>query len=252
MVLSRCIAVLMCGQCYALLWSWPVSAETCELTVRIESEQQSRAAVVHNDTRLSVQFFNFLQLLMDKAGCTLKPVALPSGRAIKMLEEGELAIMVGMSKTDAREKFSYFIGPHHIERMFAVGLHEFKGNVSDLTQLLKKEGTISVTEGAYYGEQWGRLLQEDSTLYPRLFFASGNQQKLAMLASGRVIASLEDEEIIDEFLQDDALAKRYSKLFLLHENPVYFALSRKAISEELYLRLCELWQQVKAETIQAK
>ena len=233
--------------CFLLLSFQLAANEDCLLSVRIEPEQQSTAAVIHNRTALSMQSYQLLQQLMNKVGCKLNPVSLPSGRAIRMLEDGELAIMVGMSKTDARSQYSYFIGPHHTERMFAVGLREFKENVADLTQLLKQDGVISVTEGAYYGEEWGRLLQEDATLYPRLFFASGNQQKLAMLASGRVIASLEDEEIIDEFLLDEELARRYSKLFLLNENPVYFAFSRKAISEERYLRLEQLWLQLVSE-----
>ena len=229
-----------------LMFSVAVCAQqsACQLSVRLESEQQSTAAGLHNDTRTSRQSYALLSALLDKVGCRLKSQALPAGRAVKMLEDGSLSIMVGMSETTERAQFSYFIGPHHIERMVVVGQREMQHSVSDLFQLLSWPGLISVTEGAYYGPTWQQLLQQQDALQQRLFYASGNQQKLAMLASNRVVATLEDETIVDELLLQDELAQRYIKLFVVHENPVYFAVSRKAISHQLYLQLQQHWQQM--------
>ena len=229
-----------------LLFSTAVLAQqsACQLSVRLESEQQSTAAGLHNDTRTSRQSYALLSALLAKAGCQLKPQAFPAGRAVKMLEDGSLSIMVGMSKTAERAAFSYFVGPHHIERMVVVGRRDMQHSVRDLFQLLSWPGLISVAEGAYYGPIWQQLLQQEPALQQRLFYASGNQQKLAMLASNRVVATLEDETIVDELLLQDDLAGRYVKLFVLHENPVYFAISHKAISNEFYLQLQQHWQQM--------
>lgn len=216
----------------------------CQLSVRLESEQQSTAAGLHNDTRISRQSYALLSALLDKVGCRLKMQALPAGRAVKMLEDGSLSVMVGMSETVERSAFSYFIGPHHIERMVVVGRRELQHSVSDLFQLLSWPGLISVTDGAYYGPTWQQLLLQQDALQQRLFYASGNQQKLAMLASDRVVATLEDEAIVDEMLLHSGLAQRYVKLFVVHENPVYFAVSRKAISKEMYNQLQQQWQQM--------
>jgi ABC-type amino acid transport substrate-binding protein len=230
----------------ALMFSAAALAQhsPCQLSVRLESEQQSTAAGLHNDTRTSRQSYALLSALLAKAGCQLKNQTFPAGRAVKMLEDGSLSIMVGMSKTAERAQFSYFVGPHHIERMVVVGQREMQHNVSDLFQLLSWPGLISVTEGAYYGPKWQQLLQQEDALQQRLFYASGNQQKLAMLATNRVVATLEDETIVDELLLQQELAQRYVKLFVVHENPVYFAISRKAVSEELYLQLQQHWLQM--------
>lgn len=215
----------------------------CYLNVRVESEQQSIVAGSIHATVASRQAYALLQALLSKAGCTLTKVALPAGRSVKMLEDGSVAIMVGMSKTFERSQFSYFIGPHHSERMVVVARSELQSHVSDLYQLLNTPGLISITEGAYYGPLWQKLMQ-DPLLKRRLFYAAGNQQKLAMLVSDRVVATLEDEAIIDELLQYGDLATRYVKLFVIHENPVYFAFSRQAISPERYQALRNHWQQM--------
>ncbi|WP_166839817.1 substrate-binding periplasmic protein [Rheinheimera pleomorphica] len=230
-----------------LLFAMPAAAQqsACQLSVRVESEQQSTAAGSHNATATSRQSYALLEALLAKAGCQLKRLSLPAGRAVKMLEDGSVSIMVGMSETPERAQFSYFIGPHHIERMVVVGRQELQHSVNDVFQLLSRPGLISVTEGAYYGPQWQQLLQQDPSLNLRLFYASGNQQKLAMLASDRVVATLEDEAIIDELLLHPDLAQRYVKLFVVHENPVYFAVSRNAVSNELYQELAVHWQQMR-------
>ncbi|MBZ9611063.1 substrate-binding periplasmic protein [Rheinheimera maricola] len=216
----------------------------CQFSVRVESEQQSDAAGAHSQTWLSRQSYALLDHLLQKVNCTAQPVSIPAGRAIKMLEDGELDVMVAMSETAERSQYSYFIGPHHTERMVVVGYRRLAHTVNSLAQLLRMNGAISVTEGAYYGPEWHHMLADDPQLTSRLFYASGNQQKLAMLASGRVIASLEDEMIVDELLSRPELAKRYVKFFVLHENPVYFAFSRRSIAPAMQIQLQQYWQQM--------
>lgn len=221
-----------------------MSLSACELSVRIESDKQSTVAGAYHHHRLSRQSYALLNALLAKVSCQVRQQALPAGRAIQMLEDGELAIMVGMSLTAEREQYNYFVGPHHIERMVLVGPTAMMGKLSTLSQILTSPGLISVTEGGYYGPQWQALLQNAPELKQRIFYATGNQQKLAMLASGRVMVSLEDEAVIDELLEQGGLTQRYSKLLVVHENPVYFAFSRKFISEQLYLQLQQSWQQM--------
>ncbi|MBV2127485.1 substrate-binding periplasmic protein [Arsukibacterium indicum] len=220
--------------------------EPCQFSVRIESERQHAAAGSHNDTEVSQQFYAMLDSLAAKVNCKLQPVALPAGRAIKMLEQGTLDVMVGMSETAERATFSYFVGPHHIERMVVIAPQSIADSITSLEQLLALDGVISVTEGAYYGPQWQQLLLENPALAERLFAASGNQQKLAMLVSGRVIASFEDEAIVDELLKREELSTKYRKLFVIHENPVYFAFSRQSVNPALLAQLQQQWQLMQA------
>ncbi|SNY50969.1 ABC-type amino acid transport substrate-binding protein [Arsukibacterium tuosuense] len=232
-----------------LLFSGALLAEPlapCQFSVRVESERQNDAAGSHNDTRVSQQFYTLLDSLAAKVNCTVRPIALPAGRAIKMLEQGELDVMVGMSETAERARFSFFVGPHHSERMVVVASRRIADSVTDLKQLLALDGFISITEGAYYGPEWQQLLLDNPALQARLFAASGNQQKLAMLVSGRVMASLEDEAIVDELLKRDDLSSQYRKLFVIHDNPVYFAFSRQSVNQVLLLQLQQQWQLMQA------
>lgn len=214
----------------------------CQFTVRVESERQHAAAGSHNNTQVSQQFYAMLDSLAAKVNCKVQPVALPAGRAMKMLEQGTLDVMVGMSETAERTSYSYFVGPHHTERMVVIASQSVADSVTSLQHLLALDGAISVTEGAYYGPTWQQLLQDNPAIQARLFAASGNQQKLAMLVSGRVVASLEDEAIVDELLKRDDLKSQYRKLFVIHENPVYFAFSRQSVNQALLSQLQQQWQ----------
>ena len=214
----------------------------CQLTVRVESEQQHDAAGLLNETQVSQQFNALLSTLVSKINCTLQFVDLPAGRAMKMLEDGQLDIMVGMSETKQRASYSYFIGPHHTERMVVVASARVPDTVQSLQQLIELDGAISVADGGYYGPLWQQLLDNNPALLPRIFAAAGNQQKLAMLVSGRVMASLEDEATVDELLEQNDLQHAYRKLFVIHENPVYFAFSQKTIDNIVYKQLQDAWQ----------
>ncbi|MAD77045.1 MAG: hypothetical protein CML20_20055 [Rheinheimera sp.] len=243
--MRRCTLLAALYSAAMFLLSTVVLAEPlaqCQLTVRVESEQQHSAAGSYNNTQVSQQYYALLNTLVSKVNCTLLLVDLPAGRAMKMLEDGQLDIMVGMSETDERASYSYFVGPHHIERMVVVASERVPDSVKSLQQLVELDGTISVADGAYYGPLWQQLLQDNPALIPRIFAAAGNQQKLAMLVSGRVMASLEDEATVDELLEQNDLQHAYRKLFVIHENPVYFAFSQKTIDNTLLKQLQHAWQ----------
>ncbi|MDX1677381.1 substrate-binding periplasmic protein [Arsukibacterium sp.] len=237
--------LLITAQLPLSLQAAPAKASSpCQLSVRVESERQHDAAGSVNSTQVSQQFYAMLESLAAKVNCSVKPIALPAGRAIKMLEQGKLDVMVGMSETTERASFSYFVGPHHTERVVVVASTAISDAVNRLDQILMFDGAISVTEGAYYGPQWQQLLRDNPAIRSRLFAASGNQQKLAMLVSGRVIASLEDEAVVDELLKRDDLKTKYRKLFVIHDNPVYFAFSRQSVNPALLAALSQQWQQM--------
>ena len=52
---------------------------------------------------------------------------------------------------------------------------------------------------------------------------------------------MEDEKVVDQYLAIEEYKNRFAKLFTVHENPVYFAFSKKAISKALYNKLTDEW-----------
>ena len=219
--------------------------QECQLSVSIEPAQHNPVSKLFYGNSLFLQSYSLLKTLISKTPCTLEIIPLPSNRALKMLEDGSLEVMVGMSKTQAREKHSYFVGSFHTERIVVVGNHKVKPSPTDLESILDTDGLISITNGAYYGVQWEEALKTDPMLKHRLVYLSDNQRKLSMLMLNRVTFSLEDEQVIDEFLKREEYKEHFTKLFVLHENPVYFAFSKKAISKKLHqLLIKELIVQV--------
>jgi polar amino acid transport system substrate-binding protein len=212
--------------------------------VNREPEQENSLSKVIYDNSLNQQSQNLFKALIDKTGCTVETVPLPNERAVKMLNLGSLSAMVGISKTPAREKLYYFVGSHHTERIVVVGRLDIKGSVKNLNNILALDGGISIMGGAYYGIEWEQALKSDPKLIGRLVYLLNNQRKFSMLVLNRVDFSLEDEQVVDALLKEKDYKDRFTKLFTLHQNPVYFAFSKKAISEDFYHELTEKWQQM--------
>ncbi|MGB1262952.1 MAG: transporter substrate-binding domain-containing protein [Cognaticolwellia sp.] len=216
--------------------------EACQFNVRVESTPKNLHSIAHNTNQLSRQSYAILAALLAKIQCKLVTQPLPFPRALKMLESGTLNVISGMSKTQEREKFSYFIGPYHHERIVVIGNRALKNKANNLAQLLQLDGLISATDGAYYGEQWLHALQTDPKLKGRIIYLSENQKKFSMLFLNRVAISLEDERVVDEYLAKYDVGDKLVKLFIVHEDPVYFAFSKKAMSTALYEKLSRQWR----------
>jgi len=63
---------------------------------------------------------DFAKAFLEEADCSYKFVSLPWGRSIKMLETGEIAMMLSMSPNKQRERFAYFIVPQRNETILFV------------------------------------------------------------------------------------------------------------------------------------
>jgi len=197
--------------------------------------------------KLAIQSYTLLGDVMKRSSCTLEQISLPNARAFKMLKDGELAIMIGMSKTIEREKYFYFLGPYHTERIVAVGRTDLQNKIKNLTQLLEHDGLISVTRGAYYGAQWQTALQNNPNVSNRLIQLSVNQNNLSLLMLDRVAISFEDEQVVDELMLLDNFKNSFTKLFTLHENLVYFAFSKKLVSQSLFNKIEKQWKIIHPE-----
>lgn len=214
----------------------------CKLSVRTEFSQQNFLPLNYSINKLAIQSYALLNDVVKRSACTLEQISLPNARAVKMLKDGELAVMVGMSKTSEREQHFYFLGPYHTERIVAVGSNGLQKKIKNLTQLMEHDGLISVTRGAYYGAQWQTALQNNPNVSNRLIQLSENQKNLSLLMLNRVAISFEDEQVVDELMQLDNFKDRFMKLFTLHENFVYFAFSKKLVSQSLFNKIEKQWK----------
>jgi polar amino acid transport system substrate-binding protein len=220
----------------------PVTAKelpSCQLRVQYPQELSNG---VH--ARLYQRYSGQLQQLATKAGCQLEQVEVPAGRAMMLMQKGLLDVMVGMSKTAERERFMYFVGPHRQERVWAVGRTDKTQGIDNLDALAQRQIYLSLTKGAYYGEQFAKLSQQ-TAFQQRLVFVPMHRQKIDLMINGRVDVTIEDELILNQMFSQGTLpADSFSKLFIVLENPIYFAFSKTSITEQQYQQLQQAWQQL--------
>ena len=227
---------------------------SCELTVRLEhyapeSQKNSSDAWSGVDKELT-------STLLQQAQCRYSIVEIAWARSLIMLANGEVDLMINVSKTPERSRSFYFIGPIRDEVIVLATLAgaQFKLNeVSDITTLDKP---IAIQRNAYYGEAIDSLLQQAEYQH-HFIHVTDNKTKLKLLKRGRISGFLEAKRnIINSVNSDTDFDNVWFKPLVFHTNPIYFALSKKSISPEMKSKIEQSFEQIKTrgmiEAIDAK
>ena len=184
-----------------------------------------------------------IRLLAAQVGCRVRFVNSPWARALKLLQQGEIDVISQLTYNQIRAKDIAFIGPHHQERMWLIADPAKVPPLRQLADLPQWPASllIAVLNGGYFGPQLQQL-RDDPVLQRRFYPMVSNQDKLALLESGRVQAVLEEE--LAWFWRVKGQATVYRPLLLVHADPVYFGFSRVSVSPELLRRLDAAWLQL--------
>lgn len=183
-----------------------------------------------------------LEKLLAKVGCQLIKVEVPPGRGFILMEEGKLDVMIAITKNPARQKNFHFIGPHGKERNWLIGPKSKALTISNLAELERSKLTISATKSSFYGEDFENL-KNNEKFNKRLFLVANNKQKLDLLIKGRVELTAENEYVIADMIESGIFEKlQLSKLFLVNDCYIYYAFSKKNISNELAIKLQNSWE----------
>ncbi len=211
------------------LFLFSTHALSCELVVRVEDY----AAQSHRDENKQWQGIDIelTKALLNQAGCSYRFVPVPWGRALKMLEVGELDVMLSVSKTTERTKFAHFIGPQRIEKIKIVSKANPAVVVSSFKDILKIPLPLGIQEGAYYGESFNTFTK---TLTPadRYFFkVPNNDTKLSLLIKNRIFGFLEEQLNIEYEIRHELTPKDvFVHPIIVNLAPVYFAFSKESVS----------------------
>jgi len=203
----------------------------CDLVVRIEDY----AAQSHRDENLQWKGIDIelTKALLHQAGCSYRFVPVPWGRALKMLEVGELDVMLSVSKTSERTKFAHFVGPQRIEKIKIVSKANPAIVVSSFSDILKIPLPLGIQEGAYYGDSFNAFTE---TLTPadRYFFkVPNNDTKLSLLIKNRIFGFLEEQLNIEYEIRHELTPKDvFIHPVIVNQAPVYFAFSKASVSKD--------------------
>lgn len=204
---------------------------SCDLLVRVEDY----AAQSHRDENQQWQGIDIelTKTLLAQAGCRHRFVPIPWGRALVMLENGELDMMLSVSKTEVREKFAAFVGPQRVERIRVVSKANPSVILKNFADILNTQLPLGIQEGAFYGAKFSRFMREVKSPEQYFFKVPNNDTKLSLLIKGRIFGFLEEQLNVEYEIKHQLAPKDvFIHPLVINEAPVYFAFSKKSVSPE--------------------
>jgi len=221
------------------------NAFSCELEVRLDS------STLESKNNISTEWLDIdielTQALMSEVNCKFNIVTTPWARALLMLSSGEIDLLTNVSKTQEREKLYYFVGPVQNEEIVFATYKELNYNIIHVEDIFKLDKPIAIQRNAFYGKAMQQVIDDEK--YQDLFIiVANNETKLRLLKRGRISGFLEAKRFIVNGIQQNA---SYTGLWfpdvVIHQSPIYFALSKKSISETLYLKLSTAFEHLTSQ-----
>ncbi len=211
------------------------SAYSCKLTVRLE--QFSSQSVKLADNQWQGLDADLIKALLDEINCSFEVKDLPWEKAIKMLRTGELDMMLNVSKNPTREEYFHFIGPVNEEVVVVATTQDKPISLTSIEDILLLDKPVAIQRGVYYGREVSFLLKQGK--YQSNFVqVTKNKSKIELLKSGKVSGFLESRKNLLYSIETDPEFKNvsYDPLIIYH-NYVYYAFSKKTVSNKLKEKL---------------
>ncbi|WP_194710101.1 substrate-binding periplasmic protein [Pseudoalteromonas sp. S16_S37] len=208
----------------------------CELIVRFEN--YSAQSLQDEQMRWHGLDVDFAKALLDEAGCSYRFVSIPWGRALKMLELGEIDLMLSVSKTAQRMRFAYFIGPQREENIVFATNATRPFFIESLEALFSLPKPVAIQRGAYYGEAFEARMKKEIDSEEKFIYVPDNQLKLNLLRHGRISGFLEEKyNIVYQRQYNPDFIEIEIAPFIVNVEPVYIALSKQSVSRPIIDKL---------------
>lgn len=170
-------------------------------------------------------------------GIELSLELVPESRALLRLQQGELDLILGASKTPERSAYAWFSQPYRREVntiLVQRDLWRRMPQISTLNGFLmygghKLIGTFNPV--GYYGERFANFVQQP-VVKQRSLFALEEQRRFELVRSGRAGYTVVDRTAMQARLEHDPSLQSLAMLpFNLNEADVHLMLSKKTVSE---------------------
>ncbi|WP_419570997.1 substrate-binding periplasmic protein [Rheinheimera sp.] len=153
---------------------------------------------------------------------------------LSQFRQGELDVLLGASKTAAREEFALFSDPYRNEqfRLFVRKTDSDKFSFDSVAQMVAAKHKVGVVSDYYYGEQVSALYA-DEQMRGQFVESAMSEQNLALLLDEQVDAMLEDSFVGTALLRRKGLTDEISEHQLtLPESPIYVMFSKQKVTPE--------------------
>jgi len=223
--MTRSILLLM-----TLFFSSAATAN-CQLTVRVTSFPPYY--IFDSSKKYHGLDIELSQALLKEAGCSYLYKPLPWKRGLQLLKIGGVDLMTGMSLSAERAQYIHFLGPMRQEVMALIVPKQSGVSISSLDDLKRFLKPIGIVRGFFYGVDFHSKYMNDTRFKDRFYVANSSQNNFNMLINNRLSAVVGDYFNIVHWLNVTGLNSAYEiHPFSIHENDVYFGLSKRNVSDD--------------------
>lgn len=220
-------------------------AAPCQLKLGFESwEPYQYVGLEQQASGLDIEI---IQATAGRMNCTL---VLQHGTWQELLgqfRQGQLDVLLGASKTPAREEFALFSEPYRAEQfqLFVRKDDASKYNFGSVAEMVAAKHKVGLISDYYYGEQISALYDDDQ-MRPQFVESTMSEQNIAMLLDEQVEAVLEDSFVGAAIIRRKGLEQQIQPHQVkLPETPIYVMFSKSTVQPELVSSFNEALRQLK-------
>lgn len=220
-------------------------AAPCQLKLGFESwEPYQYVGLEQQASGLDIEI---IQAIAGRMNCTL---VLQHGTWQELLgqfRQGQLDVLLGASKTPAREEFALFSEPYRAEQfqLFVRKDDASKYNFGSVAEMVAAKHKVGLISDYYYGEQISALYDDDQ-MRPQFVESTMSEQNIAMLLDDQVEAVLEDSFVGAAIIRRKGLEQQIQPHQVkLPETPIYVMFSKSTVQPEQVSSFNEALKQLK-------
>lgn len=166
---------------------------------------------------------------------------------LSQFRQGQLDVLLGASKTPAREEFALFSEPYRAEQfqLFVRKDDADKYNFESVAEMVAAKHKVGLISDYYYGEQISTLYS-DEQMRPQFVESSMSEQNIAVLLDEQVDAVLEDSFVGAAIIRRKGLEQQVQPHSVkLPESPIYVMFSKSTVKPEQVSSFNQALQQLK-------
>jgi polar amino acid transport system substrate-binding protein len=219
------------GVTLAALLLWSVNVNACDVKVRIQPF--SPLAVVDDKGYWSGMDVEFIQALLDTAGCSYQFVDVSFAKGINLMKTGQVDLVLNLSQTVKRTPFIHFVGPYRREVFKIVSRKNKMKLIDDWKDLEQLKATLIIQRGAFLGGRLNATLDKNTALKRRMVELPDNETRIELLKRGKVDGFFAEGIYLSEQLANNADFRDFQvHPLVIHSAPVYYGFSKVGMSKK--------------------
>lgn len=222
-----------------LLLLLPVRSSSQDLTLSFMAYEGPPYYTRDADGQWGGMNVELVRALADRAGLTLKPLEYPWNRSLMSLENGQLDMMVELSRTPERERFTHFLGVSFHEQFVLIvrtdQAEELRKSLLQLDDLARPGYLWGTREKVFYSEEFNARLRTDLEFASHFDAVSYTKVNLDRLKIGRLTGVFGYLHPVNYLITHDPSYRdlTFIRVPFFPPSPNYFGVSRKIAPEKL-------------------